>query len=93
MRKVTVKRDKLVTPTLPPKNSDRSPDMPFEQGAHDELDPDLRHRMISEAAYYLCTQRGCADGYDMDDWLQAEEQIDHVLLNPGRGNGPRVDRS
>ena len=42
--------------------------MPFEEGAHDALDPDLRHRLISEAAYYLYVERGYADGYDLDDW-------------------------
>jgi hypothetical protein len=55
-------------------------DMPFVEGADDSLDPDLRHRMISEAAYYLFTQRGYADGYEVDDWLQAEAQVDHVAM-------------
>jgi len=55
-------------------------EMPFAEGAHDELDPDLRHRMISEAAYSLYAQRGYADGYDFDDWLQAEAEVDHMLL-------------
>ena len=59
--------------------------MPFEEGAHDALDPDLRHRIISEAAYYLYARRGYEDGYDQDDWLQAEAQIDHVVMNPNRG--------
>jgi hypothetical protein len=40
--------------------------------------------MISEAAYYLYTQRGYDDGYDLDDWLQAEEQIEHAIVNPER---------
>ena len=53
---------------------------PFEEGAHDTLDADLRHRMISEAAYHLYAQRGYADGYDLDDWLQAETQIDHISI-------------
>ena len=61
------------------------PDMPFQEGAHDALDPDLRHRLISEAAYFLYAQRGFSDGYDQDDWLQAETQIDHAILNPASG--------
>jgi hypothetical protein len=65
-------------------DSDVMPDMPFEEGAHDAVDPDLRHRMISEAAYYLYAQRGYEDGYDVDDWLQAEAQIDHIITNPAR---------
>ncbi|MCC6534097.1 MAG: DUF2934 domain-containing protein [Burkholderiales bacterium] len=70
-------------PTQPPvEELDGDPDMPFVEGSHDELDPDLRHRLISDAAYALYAQRGYADGYDMDDWLQAEAMIDHTLLNP-----------
>lgn len=57
---------------------------PFEEGAHDSLDPDLRHRMISEAAYHLYEQRGYVDGYDLDDWLQAEAEVDHVSLHSDR---------
>jgi len=59
-------------------------DMPFEEGAGDTLDPDLRHRMISEAAYHLYAQRGYAEGYELDDWLQAEAQVDHVAMKRER---------
>ena len=58
------------------------PDQPFEEGVHDMIDPDLRHRLISEAAFELYTRRGFADGYDVEDWLSAEAQVDHLLLNP-----------
>ena len=64
-------------------DAERVPDMPFSEGAHDQLDPDLRHRLISDAAYGLYCRRGYVDGYDLDDWLDAEAKVDHVLLNPG----------
>lgn len=57
-----------------------APDQPFQEGAFDVVDPDLRHRMISEVAFGLYTQRGYVDGYDVDDWMAAETQVDHVLL-------------
>ncbi|HEX6136896.1 MAG TPA: DUF2934 domain-containing protein [Casimicrobiaceae bacterium] len=57
------------------------PDQPFAEGARDPLDPDLRHRMVSEAAYRRYSGRGYTDGYDLDDWLQAEADVDHLLLN------------
>ena len=60
---------------------DDVPDQPFAEGAQDTIDRDLRHRMISEAAYHRHVERGYADGYDLDDWLDAETAIDHVLLN------------
>jgi Protein of unknown function (DUF2934) len=62
-------------------------DMPFAEGAGDTLDPDLRHRMISEAAYHLYAQRGYADGYELDDWLQAEAQVDHVAMRGDAAQG------
>lgn len=64
----------------------RDPDQPFAEGAYDAMDPDLRHRLVSEAAYNLYQQRGFSDGYDLDDWLQAEESVDHLLVDRlGRG--------
>jgi predicted acyl esterase len=61
---------------------DRVPDQPFAEGAHDAIDSDLRQRMISETAYRLYAERGYTDGYDVDDWVQAEAEVDHLLLNP-----------
>lgn len=58
------------------------PDQPFEEGAHDMIDADLRHRLISEAAFEMYEKRGFVDGYDVEDWLSAEAQVDHLLLNP-----------
>ena len=57
-------------------------DQPFVEGAYDAIDPDLRHRMISEAAYRRFAERGYEDGYDFDDWRAAEADIEHLLLNP-----------
>lgn len=62
----------------------RAPVQPVDGSSHAAFDPDLRHRMISEAAFYLYTQRGYAEGYDFDDWLTAEAQIDDLLMNPER---------
>jgi Protein of unknown function (DUF2934) len=65
------------------------PDQPFAEGTQDSIDPDLRHRMISEAAYQRYVQRGYADGNDLDDWLQAEADVEHVLLTPTRSEAAR----
>ena len=58
------------------------PDQPFAEGPASEIDPELRHRMISETAYRHYVERGYTDGGDLEDWLQAEAEIDHLLLNP-----------
>jgi len=31
--------------------------------------------MIEEAAYYLAEKRGFTPGHELEDWLQAKEQI------------------
>jgi hypothetical protein len=59
------------------------PEQPFAEGACEAIDPDLRYRMISEAAYRRYADRGYEDGYDVEDWLEAEADVDHLLL--GRG--------
>lgn len=59
-----------------------SPDQPFAEGQRDEIAPELRQRMITERAYRLYVERGCIEGYDVEDWLQAETEVDHLLLNP-----------
>ena len=61
---------------------DQAIDQPFAGGAMDELDPDLRHRLISEAAFQRYAERGYGDGYDRDDWLDAEAQVDHIIIAP-----------
>lgn len=84
MKRATSKRPHLVAVPEASEDSGGMSDTPFEHGAHGTLDPDLRHRMISEAAYYLYTQRGYDDGYDVDDWLQAEAQVEDMIMNPER---------
>ncbi len=53
------------------------------------IEPDRRHAMISEAAYYLAEQRDFHPGHELDDWLSAERQIDEPLdaAEPGAGTG------
>jgi hypothetical protein len=50
-----------------------------EEGAKGEIGAELRHRMISEAAYQLYAKRGYVDGLELDDWLQAEAEVDRSL--------------
>jgi len=84
MKRAASKRHHLVAVPEPSEDSGSVSDAPVEQGAHGTLDPDLRHRMINEAAYYLYTQRSYDDGYALDDWLQAEAEIEQMIMDPGR---------
>ena len=42
-----------------------------------------RYRMIAETAYYRAESRGFAAGYDLDDWLAAEIEVDDILAATG----------
>ena len=56
------------------------------------VDPDLRDRLIRETAYRYFAERGYADGFDMDDWLQAEAEVgQHVARAPARGGDSTED--
>jgi len=41
---------------------------------------ELRRAMISEAAYLRAELRGFASGYELEDWLLAEREIDALLF-------------
>lgn len=43
------------------------------------VDDSARRRMIREAAYRRYQQRGKAEGSELDDWLQAEAEVDRAL--------------
>ena len=43
------------------------------------IDSARRNEMISEAAYYRAQRRGFGWGYELDDWLGAQSQIDAEL--------------
>lgn len=42
----------------------------------------VRQAMIAEAAYFRAQQRQFAPGFDVDDWLAAEQAIDELLSAP-----------
>jgi hypothetical protein len=37
------------------------------------------HEMIAEAAYYAAQRRGFAPGFELDDWLAAELEVEKTL--------------
>ncbi|MDF1584748.1 MAG: DUF2934 domain-containing protein [Methyloprofundus sp.] len=39
------------------------------------IDPDKFRAMIAGRAYYKAEQRGFATGHEMDDWLEAEKEV------------------
>ena len=63
----------------PPKDSDRrssaetAPANPQEPG---QIDPEERRKLVEYQAYLLYLERGAAPGFEIDDWLAAERQLD-----------------
>lgn len=49
----------------------------FSQGS--AIADEERRQMIAEAAYFRYQERGYEAGYDVDDWLDAEREIDRLL--------------
>jgi hypothetical protein len=45
-----------------------------------QASPIHRERAIAEIAYLLAEQRGFAPGYELDDWLAAEREVDKLLV-------------
>ena len=44
-----------------------------------DLDEELRNRIIAEKAYYLAEARGFAGGSELEDWLMAEAEVNQFL--------------
>jgi len=43
------------------------------------FDEEQRHRMIEEAAYFFAEHRGFCEGFELDDWLAAEAEVNQKL--------------
>ena len=51
------------------------------------LDDRKLHELIARRAYELYENRGCEDGHECEDWLEAEKQL-LVELETGPGMRP-----
>jgi Protein of unknown function (DUF2934) len=48
-------------------------------GISSSIPPDQRKHMIEEAAYYLAERRGFCGGDPLQDWLEAEAEIERMM--------------
>jgi DUF2934 family protein len=44
------------------------------------IEAGLFHERIAERAYQLYEARGHKEGYALDDWLQAEKEVERLVL-------------
>ncbi|MBS1136334.1 MAG: hypothetical protein H6R11_288 [Proteobacteria bacterium] len=49
-----------------------------------QVTPEERQRYVSEAAFFIAERRGFSGGCELEDWLQAEAQIDQLLAGSTR---------
>ena len=64
------------------------------------LSPDDRGELVRQTAYFLSERRGFDPCWDIENWLEAERQVDAGLVGPGsrvrthrKVNAHRDDRS
>ena len=63
------------------------------QSAASGVDPQERRRRIAIAAYLRAEARGFAPGCELDDWLEAERQVDEDIgAAANSATGPRAGR-
>jgi hypothetical protein len=49
------------------------------QPAGAKIAPEQRPQLIAQAAYFIAERRGFAPGNELEDWLQAEAEIEACL--------------
>ena len=59
-----------------------------ESGTPVRVSEEARRSMIAEAAYLRAERRGFMPGYETEDWLAAEAEVD-ALLRAGQGSAPQ----
>jgi hypothetical protein len=57
----------------------RSPRQKSAAKAPVPIDPEQRLAMIAQAAYFRAERRGFTPGYEAEDWLAAESEVDTAL--------------
>ena len=57
-----------------------------QQGESSErrVEAEERQRRVALAAYYIAERRGLQAGFELDDWLAAEQQIDQEARTQSR---------
>lgn len=66
--------ENMAKQTRTPVNPQSDPDITW-RGA---FSLEQREAMLREAAYYHYAKRGHAPGHDLDDWLEAEAELEHT---------------
>jgi len=69
---------KLAAASHPPATASRATDIRRKEWSGED-----RYRMIAEAAYFRAERRGFVCGSELQDWLDAEIEVDDLLGEAG----------
>lgn len=61
------------------KNAPANPRAAGSENSHTEISEQERAEMIAQAAFLRAEKRGFAGGRELDDWLEAEAEINGLL--------------
>jgi hypothetical protein len=73
-QKQTVRKTTTAKPTAAVKSPAKR--VAEKQQKQANIEPQERHRLIAEAAYLIAEERGFQGGMALNDWLQAEAEVD-----------------
>lgn len=52
-------------------------------GIHFKIgDAEAKRRLIADIAYFAAERRGFSPGFELDDWLQAEQEVEASMEAP-----------
>ncbi len=57
------------------------------------LTAEERERLIAETAYRIAELRDFGGGHELDDWLEAEKEVDAMLAAAVRGEAARMRKA
>lgn len=81
LREASAVKEQKPIIVAPPPQTLKEPEKPaLKRPAKAPISPEERHRMIRDAAYYRAERRGFMGGDPRQDWLDAEDEIDQLLM-------------
>ncbi len=82
-KRTGVARKKIVGAAAPAKTRRKATTAAKPAPSRHAITPEERQRLIAQAAYFRAERRGFTGGSPDRDWLEAEAEIDAMLMKPG----------
>ena len=69
----------LISAAIPATVSETPPIRKAQPDGATDMAPQERRAMIAQAAYFRAERRGFEPGHETEDWLAAEQEVEHLL--------------